>query len=292
MVKRLVEWAAAALEKSTNQPVHPNLVLVLNASENAINGAEWDVDVATQKLLESIREALAQPSLNEYARTRTGSKRKIKTAEDLLFSYYRSVRVVRIPTNGRPQLINDQMDKLYQEILDGCEKSRISKRGMRMLLSADELQSYLQDAFDHFSSKLDTPFDFVKASFLHNPIPADFGGNILKLAINVMEVFQNKLDAAGIFKELSPMVASCIMLDSARHKTKGIWSTPSGRIFSNRDANPSCQVALKPYFVSITYFIVMMRSKTSALVIGHVNSAAKPGDASMSEVVTVRKGTS
>jgi hypothetical protein len=91
-----------------------------------------------------------------------------------------------------------------------------------MLLDADELQPYLQTAFDHFASNLDTPFDFVQASFSNSPIPLDFGGNILKLAINLMEVWKNKADGSTIFVELSYMVASCIMLDSARHKIRGV----------------------------------------------------------------------
>lgn len=77
-------------------------------------------------------------------------------------------------------------------------------------------------AFDHFSSNLDQAFDFVQASFLYKPIPTDFAGNILKLAVNMMDVWQHKLDGAGIFRELSFMVASCIMLDSARNKTRGL----------------------------------------------------------------------
>ena len=92
-----------------------------------------------------------------------------------------------------------------------------------MLLDAEELQSYLQCAFDHFARTLETPFDFVQASFSNSPIPLDFGGNILKLAINLMEVWENRADAQMIFQELSYMVASCIMLDSARHKTRGIY---------------------------------------------------------------------
>lgn len=84
-----------------------------------------------------------------------------------------------------------------------------------MLLDADELQPYLQTAFDHFACNLDTPFDFVQASFSNSPIPLDFGGNILKLAINLMEVWKNTADGRTIFVELSYMVASCIMLDCA-----------------------------------------------------------------------------
>lgn len=133
-----------------------------------------------------------------------------------------------------------------------------------MLLEADELQPYLQYAFDHFSSDLDMPFDFVKASMLNNPIPRDFGGNILKLAINIMDVWHTQLNGMGIFEELSLMVASCIMLDAARHKTKG-KSTMDTHIFSKR-----VQELLKVFSVNIIWSIVTMLSKTSVTATGPV----------------------
>lgn len=69
---------------------------------------------------------------------------------------------------------------------------------------------------------LDLPFDFVQASFTNSPIPTDFGGNILKLAIQLMNAWENRLGAQAIFEELAVMVASCIMLDAARQKILGI----------------------------------------------------------------------
>lgn len=94
-----------------------------------------------------------------------------------------------------------------------------------MLLDVEDLHAYLQEAFNHYTSTLDSPFDFVQASFRNSPIPPDFGGNILKLALNVMNILQERnntlMDARVIFSELSYMIASCIMLDNARHKTKG-----------------------------------------------------------------------
>lgn len=222
VIEQLVVWASAALEKSTNQPVLPHLIIVLNATENAIKDDQWDVDVATTTLLQSTTGALiSKPSFRHYVQYWKERNRGIHTAHDLLCSYYSSVRVVRIPTKGRPQFISEQVAKLYDELSGDCKLSQDSKRKNRMLLDADELQPYLQHAFDHFSNNLEMPFDFVKASFLNATIPRDFGGNILKLAIKVMNVWENRLNAEAIFKELSPLVASCIMLDSARHKTKG-----------------------------------------------------------------------
>ena len=231
--EKLVTWAAAALEKSSNQPVLPHAVIVLNASEYSIDESLWDVPTATTGLLESqsLSEIVSKnPTFKKYARFWQERSRNIRTVEELLLSYYSSVRVVRIPLAGRPTLINEQVQKLYVGIQNACASSRKTRGALRMLLDAEELQPYLQFAFDHFACNLDTPFDFVQASFTNSPIPLDFGGNILKLAINLMEALENKIDGPTIFAELSTMVASCVMLDSARHKIRGsmdgIWFVP------------------------------------------------------------------
>lgn len=77
--------------------------------------------------------------------------------------------------------MEEQVLKLYGAINTGCKAVRERKRSLRMLLNAVELQSYLHCAFDHFALTLDEAFDFVQASFLNNPIPMNFGGNILRL---------------------------------------------------------------------------------------------------------------
>lgn len=222
VVEQLITWAQAALEKSTNQPVLPHLIIALNATENGIQPQQWEVDFATDSLMRTVTQAMStKPSFQRYIDYWRERRRNIRNAQDLLCSYYSSVRIVRIPAKGRPQLISEQLGKLYDQILNDCRESHQGRRRMRMLLDADELQNYLQYAFDHFAGDLDMPFDFVKACLLHYPIPRDFGGNILKLAINVMDVWTDKLDGEGIFDELSPMIASCIMLDATRHRTPG-----------------------------------------------------------------------
>ena len=222
MFEKLVNWAAAALEKSSNQPVLPHAVIVLNASENDIEKELWDISTATSRLLESFSRTVFQnATFKKYAQFWRERARPIESVQALLHSYYRSIRVVRIPKQGRPNLINTQVKALYKEIEMACGQARKKKAELRMLLDADELQPYLQVAFDHFARDLDKPFDFVQASFTNSPIPLDFGGNILKLAINLMEVWENILDGPKIFTELSYMVASCMMLDSARSKIRG-----------------------------------------------------------------------
>ena len=284
VVEQLITWAQAALEKSTNQPVLPHLIIALNATENSIEPQQWEVDFATERLMRTVTEAMfTKPSFKGYIAYWHERRRNIRNAQDLLCSYYSSVRVVRIPAKGRPQLISEQLGKLYDQILNDCRQSHQGRRRMRMLLDADELQNYLQYAFDHFAGDLDMPFDFVKACLLHNPIPRDFGGNILKLAINVMEVWPDKLDGAGIFDELSLMIASCIMLDAARHKTPGTLHDTC------EDTAENSQVLLRVYFGSIIWNTVMTRLRIFAIDTGHAKRVVRQEDAPMSKVVIALK---
>ncbi|KAF9697343.1 hypothetical protein EKO04_005060 [Ascochyta lentis] len=222
VLEQLVTWAAAALEMSSNQPVLPHVIIVLNASENDIDESQWDSDTATLSVLESLsRTVFKNATFKKYAQFWRERQRQIENVEQLILSYYSSIRVVRIPTHGRPPLIQAQIGSLYTGITEACEIARDRKAELRMLLDAEELQSYLQCAFDHFATSLDRPFDFVQASFSNSPIPLDFGGNILKLAIKLMHIWFDKRDTRHIFQELSYMVASCIMLDCARQKKRG-----------------------------------------------------------------------
>ena len=200
----------------------PHAVIALNAMDYGIDADRWDTDSATRLIMKELSATVYRnSSFASYANFWRKRNRRIETVQELLESYYSSVRVVYIPTVGRPNFISGQVMKLYDEIARSCDKARSKKSELRMLLDADELQPYLQYAFDHFASHLDTPFDFVKASFTHSPIPLDFGGNILKLALNIMNAWKDEVDGEAIFSELSYMVASCIMLDSARHKKIG-----------------------------------------------------------------------
>ncbi|RFU29557.1 hypothetical protein B7463_g6774, partial [Scytalidium lignicola] len=111
-----------------------------------------------------------------------------------------------IPENGRPELIRQQVSKLYNEISRATEESHEHKK----------------------NNVLDRPFDFIQASFSYNSIPLDFCGNITKLALNVMHANQwtygTQFMVKPLFEGLSYLLGSCIMLDSAREKRRGLAS--------------------------------------------------------------------
>ena len=208
------------MEKSLNQPTLPHAVIVLNATDVEINEEEWDPEFATKALLSSVAEAAHRdPSYQRLLDVWARRGKVIHTMKDLLECYYSSVTVVRIPIKGRYMKIDDQVRKLRNLLQKRCIESSRAKRKSRMLSNSEELNMYLQCAFDHFSQDLDTPFNFMDVAFRINPIPLDFGGNILKLAVAIKESQYSKPE--NIFRELSFMVASCILLDCSRHNLKG-----------------------------------------------------------------------
>jgi hypothetical protein len=144
VIEQLITWAEAALQTSSNQPVLPHAIIVLNACENGTDPALWDVNFSTTALLGSVQRAVHQNhKLRSHAEFWRQLGRPIETVQDLLLSYYTTVRVVRVPVTGRPKLINEQLQRLYAEITEAAERSRSSKHKLRMLLDSDELQPYL-----------------------------------------------------------------------------------------------------------------------------------------------------
>lgn len=187
----------------------------------AIDPSQWDVTEATRKFLSDVETSIERiPALQAQLAYLRAESRSIKTTKDLLECYYSSITVVRIPANGRYMLMDEQVAKLHTAIVVKCSQSHYVKRKVHMLSNSEDLQLYLHLAFDHFSQNLDEPFNFVKVALRINPIPSDFSGNILRLAVAIKDRHPF-WTLAKIFEHLSPMVASCIMLDIGRQRRLG-----------------------------------------------------------------------
>jgi hypothetical protein len=92
--ERLVNWAAAAIETSSNQPVLPHAIIVLNATENDIDPIFWDVNVNTNVILDDLAKTVNQnETFKKYAQTWRQRGKTIDTLEQLLLSYYSSLQV-------------------------------------------------------------------------------------------------------------------------------------------------------------------------------------------------------
>jgi hypothetical protein len=94
VLEHLVNWADAALETSSNQPVLPHVIIALNASENNIDEQLWDPEFATSTVLESLSRTVFQNTIfKRYAQFWRERKRLIETVSQLIRSYYSSIKV-------------------------------------------------------------------------------------------------------------------------------------------------------------------------------------------------------
>ncbi|KAI0490453.1 hypothetical protein F4859DRAFT_500816 [Xylaria cf. heliscus] len=246
VLNRLINWGAASIDKSINQPVLPHAIIVLNATDTNVDDKEWDVSKATQMLFSDISDAIRrEPLLQQYAQTWRQRGRRLNTTKELLECYYASISVVRVPYKGSYMLMNEQVGKLSDLIKDRCAAALSRKRQVRMLANTEKLQFYLQAAFDHFTLDLNTPFDFVKEMLRHSPVSRNFEGNILNLALLIKENAVRpsvRDDAEHIFRAIGPMIASCVMLDAVRQKLPGTVS----RLLDDRYA-ASCVGAMQTF---------------------------------------------
>lgn len=219
----MLEWGKSSLETSVNQPTLPHAIIALNNTEIGVSADEWDVGKATKSLLCANEDCLdrlnGQRDFVKLANDWRNRGRKIDNILDLIRCYYSTFTVIRIPTKGRYQLLEEQIWKLHGIIANACDASFKSKLKARMLLHADELDVYLQSAYTHFAlpKGLTDPFNFMKVSLKHNPIPTDFKGHILQLALSIRARFP-AMKSERIFHLLGDIVAACIMLDFTRHR--------------------------------------------------------------------------
>ena len=142
--------------------------------------------------------------------------------DDLLRCYYSTVHVIRIPKKSRFQLLHEQRNSLYQVIVDCCRESQEAKLDRRMLANVDEFGFYLSLAFDHFSESLEVPFDYVEASLREQPPPETLSDNIFAFARIIADSFGIQGKIEELFTKLTPMIASCLMLDSTRKQHIGM----------------------------------------------------------------------
>jgi hypothetical protein len=220
----MLQWAASSIEGSVNQSAMPHAIIVLNFTDPNIDPNGWTVESATNSLLNTYAKAVYENAdVRNHANYWQKKGRPVATTKDLLLCYYSSVNVVRIPQKGRYGLVDNQVAELNHQIQKRCLEARENRRRLRIIFNAEEFQAALSMGFDHFSNRLDEPFDFVELSWTLNPIPKDFGGNILRLALAIKDD-PKMANASGreIFQHLGHMVASCVMLDYVRHQIKGM----------------------------------------------------------------------
>lgn len=92
--ERLIHWAVAAFETSSNQPVLPCAVIALNATEINVEDDSWDVKLSTRRLLDSLADTVKHnTTFRSYVQFWQMRNKKIETLEQLVLCYFSSIEV-------------------------------------------------------------------------------------------------------------------------------------------------------------------------------------------------------
>ncbi|PPJ52527.1 hypothetical protein CBER1_10254 [Cercospora berteroae] len=181
VLKKLVAWGAASLEKSLNSPRLPHAILVLNMC--SADCSEWEADATTDSVLNDCDANSGLgciPHFRALANVwRDSAGEEIQTAHELLLKYYSSFTVVRIPKGeGRFNLLDQQAALLQRVISNKCAESFLAKQKWHMPITTDGMNQYLQAGLDHFARTLTELFDFIKIELENNPPPEDFADHM------------------------------------------------------------------------------------------------------------------
>ena len=176
-----------------------------------------DVSSGTKQVLDTIRDYMhSSPLVVRHTKFWSERGKKIDTLKALFLCYYSSLNVVKIPANLNPIML-PQVSQLYQTIAKGCDLASASKENCRSLLDSEALGFYTKAGFDHFSTNLHNPFDFIDN--FSSPLSAKFTTNISQLASLMKETLPNR-GISWVFGNLARMIAVYVLLDIHRSKSK------------------------------------------------------------------------
>ncbi|KAI1264025.1 hypothetical protein F5Y18DRAFT_418041 [Xylariaceae sp. FL1019] len=220
VVEKLLLWADSNYSASINLPSKPHAIIVLNKSSSETPGDQWSRHRATEEFFISMDPQVSKNKTFERYMKKWANN-DVTNMQDLFECYYSSVNVIRIPDKSRYQLFHEQGIVLADAIRYHCDVAQRKKRDRKMLPDADQFQQYLSLAFDHFSETLDEPFDYIKASLKSRPPPKTLADNLHEFVLLLAQTTKREGQIKWLFDKITTLVASCVMLDSARKRLFG-----------------------------------------------------------------------
>jgi hypothetical protein len=179
-----------------------------------------DVAHATESLLADLDQTVTRnTAFIKWVQFWQERGRDIYTLKELLMAFYSDIRVVLIPEKGRPGQVHRQYRTLRDEIHRAAFRSQRCRQRANLLLNSAQFNPYLQIAYEHFSTTLDTPFDFIKASSFFYDIAQD--SNPILSLIRACFALWPRDTSQQVLLPLAPLIASAMMLDVIRREIKG-----------------------------------------------------------------------
>lgn len=117
-----------------------------------------------------------------------------------------AIDIVALFPNGTMS-IDARYRRVKERLMERSDQIRKSREGTRTLFSVTHFAAFFKYASGHFSESLHSPFDFLRASRVHNPVAPDLDEHLSNFLKHVTSSDQ-------LMEFAAPTIASSLFLDS------------------------------------------------------------------------------
>jgi hypothetical protein len=201
----LASWLISLKEVSPELPksTYP-LVVILRSWDDPISS--FDEQLAAIGFKEDLRQEM-DTLQNKFGR----NDHKLTDAEfnSMIEKQFNDIRVLALPTLQSDahyeKGIELKFKSIQMRLLRESRDMQHRRRTAMVAFSAVHFHAFLSSALDHFSKDI-SPFNFVEASRLPNPVPQRFGAHVIRFLKHNSRKSQLALAV--------PVIASALCLDS------------------------------------------------------------------------------
>ncbi|KAH0545344.1 hypothetical protein FGG08_000643 [Glutinoglossum americanum] len=204
--KILASWLISLSNQSSDlpTPAYPR-VLILKRSNDP--NAAFDEKLATICFMQELRQET--DLRNGSFRQRVNGQLTDSEFDSLLGQQFSDMRVLALPLHPgllQEKSVRSQLGRLQARLLQESQDIQGHRRTAKVAFSANHFKAFVHSACDHFTTDILTPFSFVEASRVPNPVPRDLSSHLT--------IFLKHTPRKTLMSFTVPVIASALSLDS------------------------------------------------------------------------------
>lgn len=205
IAKILASWLISLSNRSSDLPMstYPR-VLILNRWHDP--NATFDEKLATICFMQELRQET--DLINGSFRQRENGQLTDVEFDHLLRQQFGDMRVLALPSHPgllHEKSVQSQLKMLQTRLLQESQDMQNRRRAAKVAFSANHFKAFVHSACDHFATDI-TPFSFVEASRVPNPVPRDLSSHLIS--------FLKHTSQKTLMSFAAPVIASALSLDS------------------------------------------------------------------------------
>lgn len=203
----LASWVVSLSNRASDLPASTYPKVLILKEWNDLESGIFDEKLATRAFMEDVRRESKRENgslseLDELLAQRFGELRVLAYTSHPSDFHAMTLEDVHSHLQRLDQSWKSLRNRLFQDSQDVQDR----RREAQVAFTANHFRAFFDSAYDHFAQDIATPFSYIRASRLPNPIPLDLGFHL----ISFLKRAPRKLDIAFA----APVIASALSLDS------------------------------------------------------------------------------